>query len=103
GGREVAGVGDSSESAVDASAIERTDTHQFTSGLAWHPRHGHRCDDGVPLLLSRARRRAAHVRNGFRTAHDDFLLPYWRTSVGAAAWFLRARQRICGSLPCPDR
>ena len=57
GGGEAAGAGDSAARAVDARDAERADAHQLAPGVAGHARHRYRRDDGVPLLLPRARRR----------------------------------------------
>ena len=60
---------------------------RINSHLVWlgtHA-HGYRRDDGVSVLLPRARRAVEDVRGDQRTADDDLLLPHWRAGAGAAA------------------
>ena len=78
---------------------------RINSHLVWlgtHA-HGYRRDDGLSLLLPRARRHPAAVRDGQRTAHDDLVLPHRRTGAGAAAGIFRAGAGFCRSLPCQGR
>ena len=50
--------------------------------------------DGILILLPRARRSSAHVRDGQRTAHDDLVLPRRWDRAGTAARILRPRARL---------
>ena len=84
---ETAGAGNSCARALDPRDAERTHAHQLTPGLAGHSRAGHGRDDSLPLLLPRARRISAHLRERQRTAHDDFLLPHRRLGTGSAIDF----------------
>ena len=54
-------------------------------GVAGHARARYRRDERVLLLLPRARRHPAHLRNVLRPAHDDQLHPHRRPGAGAAA------------------
>ena len=87
--------------AVAARAAERVDPHQLAPGLAGHPRHGHRRNDRVPVLLPRARRRASPFRGSFGPAHDDLVLPHRRRVAGATAGLVRSRQRFPDALSLP--
>ena len=59
--------------------------HQQPLRVAGHARARHRRDDGVLLLLPRARRPPAHLRDVLRPAADDQLHPDRRSGAGAAA------------------
>ncbi len=46
---------------------------------------------------------SAPVRSGLRPAHDDLVLPHWRTGAGAAARLLRSGKEISRPLPRQHR
>src|SRR5918912_580088 len=51
----------------------------------WHARDGHRCDDGVPLCVPRARADSRSVRGILRRAAHLQLDADWRAAAGSAA------------------
>ena len=71
--------------------------HQFAPGLAGDARARYRRDDRFSLLLPRARRHPAAVRDGQRTAHDDFSTSAsagWRSNL---RWDFSSECRISPS------
>ena len=103
GRRKAARPGNSAAGAVDARDAHRTDAPQQPPGVAGHARHRYRRDERVPLLLPRARRDSAHLRDVLRPAHDDQLFPHRRPGARAAARLAEARQEIHRHLPQPRR
>ena len=81
-------AGDSSARAVDARAAERTD--RINSHLVWLGTHA--MDIGamsVFLYCFREREDLLRIyRDGQRPAHDDLILPHWRTGARSAAGLL---------------
>ena len=75
---------------------------QQPPGLAGHARARHRRDEHVLLLLPRARRHPAHLRNVLRAAHDDQLHPHRRPGAGTAAR-LAARRSASSSARFPSK
>ena len=63
---------------------------QQPPGVAGDARHRYRRDERLPLLLPRARRYPAHLRDVLRPAHDDQLFPHRRAGAGASARLARS-------------
>ena len=80
GGREAARHRGAGARAGDPRAAHRADPHQRALRLARHPRARHRRDDGLLLLLPRAREGALDLRHGVRRAHDRV------ATSASAAW-----------------
>ena len=76
---------------------------QQPSGVAGHARAGYRRDERLFLLLPRARRDSAHLRNVLRPAHDDQLHPHRRRGAGAAARLGKGRGKIHSRIPVEGR
>jgi NADH-quinone oxidoreductase subunit D len=90
---------DSAEGAMDARDAGGVFAPQQPSGVAGDARAGHRRDDHVLLLLPRARRHPAHLRDVLRPAHDDQLHPHRRAGAGAAARLAEAVGKFIRGFP----
>ena len=85
------GIAAAAARAGDPRAAHRADAHQRPLRVARHPRHRHRRDDGVLVLLPRAREGALDLRPGVRRAHDG--VSYFR--VGGLA--MRHSRPVCST------
>ncbi len=75
----------SAQGAMDARDAGRISAPEQPPGMAGNARAGYRRDDGVFLLLPRARRHSADFRDVLRPAHDDQLHSHRRPGAGASA------------------
>ena len=78
---------------------------RLNSHLVWLGTHAHRYrrDERVPLLLPRARRNFAHLRDVLGAAHDDQLFPHRRPGAAASARLAEAREGFRRYLPFARR
>ena len=112
GGREAARHRGAAARAGDPRAAHRADAHQRALRVARHARARHRRDDGVLVLLPRAREGALDLRQVSRRAHDRALLPRRRavdghprraSSTAARSSWTRCRRTSTSTRRCSRR
>jgi hypothetical protein len=90
GDREAARRGAAAARAVHPGDVRRDHPHPEPPDVARRARPRHRCDDGVPVLLPRARGPDGLLRGGLGHAHARDLLSPGRRGTATCRWRCRS-------------